>query len=530
MLPEEVAFSGPALVELAARIRQPVRVVGPVDGHRGMGLTTRSATGAPTVAVLPPLLPEDLGDRGFREDHRVAYAYVAGEMAGGIATTRMVKEMARADSLAFFGAGGLAPARVAAAVDELAAELRDRPNWGVNLIHSPAERATEDAVAGVLLERGVPIVSASAFMELTPAVVRVAARGLDVDRQGRVRRRTRLFAKVSRPEVAAGFLEPAPGDVLAHLVAHGELSPREAELAGRVPVAEALTVEADSGGHTDNRPLTVLLPAMLALRDQMAGRHRYDRPVHVGAAGGLGTPGAVAGAFALGAAYVVTGSVNQAAVESGLSAEGKELLAAAGLADVAMAPAADMFELGVKLQVLKRGTMFAARAGRLHQVYSEHASWEQVPAAMRQRIERDILRDSFDRVWAETRRFWLEREPAQAERGEHDPRHRMALVFRWYLGMSSRWAVHGEPGRRADYQIWCGPAMGAFNQWTAGGFLADPEQRTVVQIALNLMEGAAVLTRAHQLRSLGVRLPPESFAFAARPLAPRPPLRQQVPA
>ena len=94
----------------------------------------------------------------------------------------------------------------------------------------------------------------------------------------------------------------------------------------------------------------------------------------------------------------------------------------------------------------------------------------------------------------------------------------MALVFRWYLGLSSRWAIEGRPDRRMDYQIWCGPAMGAFNAWTAGSFLEAPAARGVVQIALNLMEGAAVLTRAQQLRALGVAVPAEAFHFRPRPL------------
>ena len=58
-----------------------------------------------------------------------------------------------------------------------------------------------------------------------------------------------------------------------------------------------------------------------------------------------------------------------------------------------------------------------------------------------------------------------------------------------------------------DYQIWCGPVMGAFNVWSEGSFLAEPENRNVVQVARNLLEGAAVVTRAHQLRSYGVPVP-----------------------
>ena len=84
-------------------------------------------------------------------------------------------------------------------------------------------------------------------------------------------------------------------------------------------MAEDVTVEADSGGHTDNQPLGAMLPAILALRDAVTARYGYRRPIRVGAAGGLGSPQALAGAFALGAAYVLTGSVNQLAVESGVS-------------------------------------------------------------------------------------------------------------------------------------------------------------------------------------------------------------------
>ncbi len=94
----------------------------------------------------------------------------------------------------------------------------------------------------------------------------------------------------------------------------------------------------------------------------------------------------------------------------------------------------------------------------------------------------------------------------------------MALVFRSYLGQSSGWAITGVRDRRMDYQIWCGPAMGAFNAWTTDSFLAEPQNRSVVQVARNLLEGAAVVTRAQQLRSFGVPIPPASFDFRPRPL------------
>jgi hypothetical protein len=38
----------------------------------------------------------------------------------------------------------------------------------------------------------------------------------------------------------------------------------------------------------------------------------------------------------------------------------------------------------------------------------------------------------------------------------------------------------------------------------------------VVQLALNLLEGAASISRASQLRSFGLQIPPEAFTFAPR--------------
>lgn len=523
--PDPPVFSPAQITPYLHRIRDPVHVVaGATGAERGAGIggaiaIASARTGYPLVGTLPPVYPEWLGDRGFCEAHGVRFPYVAGEMANGIATTRMVVALARAEMLGFFGAAGLGPAAIDKAVAELSATLPGRPNWGVNLIHSPNEQALEDQVADLLLSRGVPAISASAFMSLTPAVVRCAATGLTLDRAGRIVRPVRMFAKVSRPEVAGMFMNPAPGDLLAALVARGQLTADEARLAARVPVAEDVTVEADSGGHTDNRPLGAVLPAILAMRDETVARHRYPRPVRVGAAGGLGSPQGVAAAFALGAAYVLTGSVNQLAVESGVSDDARALLAQADIPDVTMAPAADMFEQGVKVQVLRRGTMFAARATRLYETYRGYSSLAMIPPDVRAALEADVLHATFDEIWAETREFWIARDPEQIARADRDPRHQMALVFRWYLGKSSRWAIDGETDRRTDYQLWAGPAVGAFNRWTHGSFLAAPGERTVTQIALNLLEGAAVISRAHQARTCGVPVPAAAFAFTPRPLA-----------
>lgn len=506
--------------ELVRQFRRPLRLW---SEGRTAAIRADFAEGplppdAVEVARLPALYPEWLGGRSFNAVHGTRFAYVVGEMARGIASTRLVIAAARAGVIGFFGAGGLSVARVEAALAEITAALPDGEPWGCNLIHSPNEPDTESSLVDLFLRTGVRRVCASAFMALQPTIVRYACTGLTRGPDGAVVRANHVFAKISRPEVARQFLEPAPAEMLAALVASGQLTAAEAELGAALPVAEDITVEADSGGHTDNRPLPALFPLIQQLALEISRARGYDRVPRIGAAGGLGTPAAVAAAFQLGAAYVVTGSVNQSAIEAGISAEAKTLLAEAGIADCTMAPSADMFELGVKVQVLRKGTFFAARATRLYELYQAHPTLEDIPAAERAKLEKEIFRRPLEEIWDDCVRFFTARDPRELAEAARNPRHRLALIFRWYLGNSSHWPIAGEAARRLDFQIWCGPAMGSFNQWVAGSFLAPPAARTVAQIALNLLEGAAAVTRAAQLRSCGAAIPPAAFEFRPRPL------------
>ncbi|HNW36851.1 MAG TPA: 2-nitropropane dioxygenase, partial [Candidatus Ozemobacteraceae bacterium] len=255
-------------------------------------------------------------------------------------------------------------------------------------------------------------------------------------------------------------------------------------------------------------PAVTLLPTILALRDQLQAQHAFPMPLRVGLGGGIATPASAAAAMAMGAAYLVTGSVNEACVESGTSDAARLMLCQAGQADTAMAPAGDMFEMGVTVQVLKRGTMFAMRAAKLYEVYKANAGLHTISDADRANLEKNVFKDTLENIWASTRAFFVKRDPLQVERAERDPKHLMALVFRWYLGLSARWAVAGEASRTVDFQIWCGPAMGAFNEWAKGSFFEKPQNRHVVDVAFNLMFGAAVTGRLAALRAQGVHLPP----------------------
>ena len=90
----------------------------------------------------------------------------------------------------------------------------------------------------------------------------------------------------------------------------------------------------------------------------------------------------------------------------------------------------------------------------------------------------------------------------------------MTLIFKWYLGNAAQWANCGVEDRREDFQIWCGPAMGAFNDWTRGAFLETPANRRVADVSLQLLHGAAKAMRVQTLRQQGVVLPAISTLLA----------------
>ena len=493
------------------RVRDPFHVVAGTDGYEFLDADAdgNAPESGRWVGFLPACRLENLGDASFCAAHGVRYGYYSGAMANGIGSAEIAEAMGRAGMLGIFGAAGLSLSRVEAAIDRLDRTLGGAGlPYGFNLIHSPGEPALEAAVADLYLKRGVRLVEASAYLDLTLPVVRYRVHGLHVDRAGKVVAPNRLIAKASRVEVASKFLAPPPAKFLRELVATRDITPEQAEWATRLPMADDLTAEADSGGHTDNQPAVVLLPTMLALRDRLQAQYRFAQTPRVGAAGGIATPWSAAALFAMGAAYVGVGSVNQACVESGTSDAVRRMLAEARQADVAMAPAADMFEMGVKLQVLKRGTMFAMRAAKLYELYRAHASLDALPAADRAALEKTIFQLPLEEVWSQTKAFFRERDPAQIDRAATDGKHKMALVFRWYLGKSSAWANAGEPSRTMDYQVWCGPSMASFNAWAQGSFLERPENRRVATVALNILYGAAVLARARALAGQGIALPP----------------------
>ncbi|WP_421109279.1 ACP S-malonyltransferase [Streptomyces sp. NEAU-S77] len=454
---------GQVLTKLVRRIK--------AAGEPSPALPTATQAAAVADPVTPAVHADALGARSFRERYGLRRAYLVGSMYGGVSGTHLVRSAAKAGLLGFLGVGGLSADETERQLRGAVDELGPGGAFGVNFLYRHGAPGQEAVLVDALLRHGIDLVEASGFPLITEQLVRFRLKG------------GRILAKVSRTDAAAAFLAPPPEPLVARLLAAGAVTEAEARAAADRPMADDLCVEAEGGWLSGTADLLSLLPATLRLRDRSAlPGHR----VHIGCAGGIGTPEAVAAAFLMGAEFVLTGSVNQCAVEAATSDQVKEILQELHEYDVAAAPWGELFELGVQARYVKRGLLFPARASRLHELWRRHGSLTEIDDDTRTQVFHRYLGGEAS-------------SPAPAPGTE--PKAALAALFREYFARGLRLALTGDQRSRVDYLIHCGPSMGAFNQAVAGTPLEHRRARTVEAIADTLMEGAAEHVNG-RLRSL----------------------------
>ncbi len=456
------------------------------DAHEALDKTLNltSRTEAGEMHTITRITAHSLGSSEFKKDYGIKYAYVTGSMYRGISSKEMVVKVGKAGLMGFYGSGGVEMDVLEETIQYIQRELSKGEAYGINLIHTPNKPEIEEKIVDLFIKYNVRNVEASAFMSMTPALVRYRLKGLSRDGEGRVVSKNRVIAKVSRPEVAEAFLSPAPEFIMNKLLVENKITSDEIQMAMKIPMADDLCVEADSGGHTDHGVAYALMPAMFKLRDEMMRKYKYGKQIRVGAAGGIGTPAAAAAAFMLGADFIVTGSINQSTIEAGTSDAVKDLLQQINVQDTEYASAGDMFEIGAKVQVLKKGVFFPARANKLYDLFRQYNSIDEIDSKVRRNLEEKYFKKSLENVYEEIK---ARHSPEEIDKAEKTPKHKMALIFKWYFNYSSRLALSGDQNNRVDYQIHCGPALGAFNQWVKGTPLENWRNRHVDEIGIKLM-------------------------------------------
>ena len=86
-----------------------------------------------------------------------------------------------------------------------------------------------------------------------------------------------------------------------------------------------------------------------------------------------------------------------------ITAEEAALAQKITMADVTMAPCADMFEVGAKVEVIKKKTMYAQNAQKLYEYYVKYPSFDAIPAAEQLRLPLHV--ESLDSYGCGTREF-----------------------------------------------------------------------------------------------------------------------------
>jgi len=433
--------------------------------------------------------PENLGNPVFQSRYGCKWSYFAGSMYRGISSEELVVAMGRSQILSFFGSSGLSLEELEPHIQSIQAQLGCGRPYGMCLIANLDNPEEERQQVELFLKYDIPVIEAAAYTSMTLPLVYFRIKGIYRKGDSIIRPR-RIIAKCSRLEIARLFLSTPPVDIVNQLLLLGWITEDEAELSQYIPMADDLAVEANSGGHTDQGVSFTLVPAVISLREKMKQEYSYQEEILIGCGGGIGTPQAVASAFMLGVDFIFTGSINQCTVESGAHPVVKDLLNTLSIHDTAMTIAGDMFEIGAKVQVVRKNTQFHIRANRLYQVFTTYNCLEEIPPAITKEIEERYFKKSFQEVWQLVCEYKNKRKSEQIAEAKKNPRLKMALLFKWYFSHCNQITLNGEKEEKDNFQIFCGPSLGAFNDWVQGTPYAHWKNRHVDEIAELLMSGA----------------------------------------
>ncbi|MFH6942764.1 ACP S-malonyltransferase [Flavobacterium sp. FlaQc-50] len=437
-----------------------------------------------------------LGSSTFCKRYDTSYAYVAGGLHMGIASVEMVKKMANSQMLGFLGTKGRTIKEINNDIEKLQEQVTKERPFGVNLYHNILEPNKEIELVNKLLDNGITIIEAGGFSQITLALAYFRTVGLVRKKDQSIKCKNQIIAKISRPEVAEGFMKPVPERLIKRLLDKEWITQDQAEMAREIPLSGDICIEADPGGVTHRSAAFVLFPSIKSLRNQIQQQYEYKEPIHLGISGGIGTPEAAVSAFVMEADFVLTGSINQCTVESCLSPIAKELLQNSDVQDTAYIPDEELFEIGIQAQVLKKGVLFATRAKKLYELYQRYDSLEAIPDDVREQLELKYFKKTLPEVWKTIKQEFIQRaEISQIESIEERPKKKMATLFKYYLRLASQYALDGITEEQGNFQIQSGAALGAFNQWVKGTPLEVWQNRHVDEIGIKIMEAAEKLMK-----------------------------------
>ena len=442
-------------------------------------------------------IPDDLmdiaksfGNSQFKRKYDLKYAYVTGGMHMGISSVDMVVKIAEFGGLGFYGTSGNSYETIENAIDNIKSKLNGRRNYGINMTYKIAYPDYEKNILEIAVKKDVPVIELSSYLSVTEEIVKYKARSLNTDRK--------IFVKVSRVDLAEAFMSPASEMILSMLFQKGEITADQREELRKIPIADDICVIGDCAGITDSKSILALYPAIVQKKQELISNGISAHDVCIGVGGGIGTGEAAAAAFAMGADFILTGSINQCTVEADTSESVKNILEKVSIDDLDYVKDGSMLDVGSQVQIVKRGGFFFARANNLARLYMSVSSLNDIPKNTIEKIEKDYFRKPFDLVY---------KEIAESvsndiiEKAEKNPKYKMGLIFNYYYEKALIYAKQGKPEDRLDYQIYCGPALGAYNALIKDTMNYKWNKRRVDDIAFDLLRRAVMV----QNKDVGVK-------------------------
>lgn len=434
--------------------------------------------------LIKPVDLKGLGSQSFLKHHQVKYPYVAGSMCDGISSEKLVTKMAQSGFLAFLGTDGLSVKEIEDLIKSCVATLKPEQSYGVNVHCRPGNSTEQKQLIDLCLKHRVPCIEISGFDQISFDLIKYRTKGLS--RSGdQISIKNKILLKTAKTETAALFMQPAPVHILDKLLSEQCITPDEHLMAQTVPVVDDICVEGDAAWKTEQTSTLIKLPEIIRLREQR--RSSLSNAVRIGCSGGVGTPEAIAAVFMLGADFVLTGSINQCTVEANTGDSIKQMLSTLSSEDTCCVPAGDLFESGARAQVVRKGVYFPARAQKLYDLYRLHDGLGDISAQNKQQLEKHFFHRSFESIFQEL----VDTEDSEEIRKANESsKYKMAKVFKWYFERAKKLPLNGKDQDPDNYQIYCGPALGAFNQWAADTPYEQWQNRHVDKMALSLLSAA----------------------------------------
>lgn len=421
-----------------------------------------------------------LGSLSFKEEYQTDIAYAAGGIRDGISSVSMIKKLADSNILGFLGTKGLDIHKIKGLL-ESAFNMVEHEKIGVHVACDVLKPENNNQQLKLMIDKDIRRLQISGYQKPDEWIYEYRIRNIQYSEKHKVESPYKLLVCVNNLKAAEEFLKPIKKDYIKKLIELKKLTQIEAEMADSLPVCDDICIEntgMGAGGFG-------WISSIKKLNERIGQSSSLRKEVRVGICGGIGNPQMLALAFFAGADFIMTDTINQCTVEAETSAHVKDLLQSAKENDFTFAPADDLFEFGERISVLKRGTLYPARAQKVYDIYSKYASVEEISKA-----DTKLLTEKYFGIKLSEMYQRIMKTVSEEERKliSEQPKYKLGLIMKGYLQECFHQAQAGEKESEINYGIAVERDMADINRWLQGTDIEHWDRRSIDVIAKRIME------------------------------------------